>query len=105
MRTLEITWTNALQNRCYVCIHWSRVIYSVVIVWQSNPSISQFNSPCNEFTSVWPMFVYKTSLYISANHVTTTHKPIARKYNITLSSPTVDITTNEACNLWMLVLL
>ena len=40
------------------------------------------------------MFVYKTSLYISANHVTTTHKPIPRKYNITLSSPTIDITTN-----------
>ena len=41
---------------CYMCIQWSRVLYSVVITRQSNPPISQFNSPCNDFTSVWSMF-------------------------------------------------
>ena len=51
------TWTNTLQNRCYICIQWTCVIYSVVITWQSSPPISQFNSPRNEFTSVWSMFV------------------------------------------------
>ena len=57
--TLElITWPNILQNRCYMCIQWTRVLYSVVITWQSDPPISQFNSPCNELTSVWSMFVY-----------------------------------------------
>ena len=30
-----------------MCIQWKRVLYSVVITWQSNPPISQFNSPCN----------------------------------------------------------
>jgi len=54
------TWTNALQNRCYMCIQRTCVLYSVVITWQSNPPISQFNSPYNEFTSVWSMFVYNT---------------------------------------------
>jgi len=43
-----------------MCIQWTRVIYSVVIAWQSNPPILQFNSPCDEFTSVWSMFVYNT---------------------------------------------
>ena len=38
-----ITWTNALQNRCYMCIQWTSVLYFVVITWQSNPPISQFN--------------------------------------------------------------
>ena len=51
-------WTNAIQNRCYMCIQWTRVLYSVVITWHSIQPISQFNSPCNEFTSVWSMFVY-----------------------------------------------
>jgi len=41
-----------------MCIQWTRVVNSVVITRQSNPRISQFNSPCNEFTSVWSMFVY-----------------------------------------------
>ena len=27
----KLIWTNALQNRCYMCIQWSRVLYSVVI--------------------------------------------------------------------------
>ena len=31
--------------------------FSIVITRQSNPSISQFNSLFNEFTSFWPMFV------------------------------------------------
>jgi len=41
-----------------MCIPWTRVLYSVVITRQSNPLISKFNSPCNEFTSVWSMCVY-----------------------------------------------
>ena len=32
-----------------MCLQWSRVLYHVII--------SQFNSPCNEFTSAWPMCV------------------------------------------------
>ena len=44
----------------YICIQWTWVLCSVVITWQSNPPISQFNSPCNEFTSFWWMFVYNT---------------------------------------------
>jgi len=36
---------------CYMCIQWSRVLYSVVKTWQSNPPILQFNRPCNEFTN------------------------------------------------------
>jgi len=44
-------------------IQWTRVLYSVVITRQSNPPISQFNSPCNEFTSVWSMFLYTTRRY------------------------------------------
>jgi len=33
-------------------------LYYVVITWQSNQPISQFNIQCNEFTSFWSMFVY-----------------------------------------------
>ena len=55
-------WTNVLQNRCYMCLQWTRVLYSVVITRQSNPLISQFNSSCNEFTlSVWSMCLYNNS--------------------------------------------
>ena len=43
-----------------VCIQWTRVLYSVVITRQSNAPISQFNSPCNVFTSLRSMFVYNT---------------------------------------------
>ena len=46
-----------LQNRCYMCIQWTRVLYYVVITQQSNSPISQFNSLCNEFMIVWSMFV------------------------------------------------
>mgnify|MGYP007133655196 CR=1 FL=1 len=42
-------------------IQIARVLYSGVITWQSIPAISQFNSPCNEFTSFWLMFVYTIS--------------------------------------------
>jgi len=35
-----------------MCIHRTRVLYSVVITRQSNQPISQFNSLCNEFTIV-----------------------------------------------------
>ena len=45
-----------------MCIHWTHVLYSVVITRQSNPPISQFNSPCNEFTSVRSMFVCNSFL-------------------------------------------
>ena len=49
---------------CYkignMCIQWTHALYSVVITCHSNPPISQFNSPCNEFTTVWSMFVYNT---------------------------------------------
>ena len=45
---------------CYMCIQWTRVLYSVVITWTSNLPISQF-SPCNEFKSVWSMCVYNTT--------------------------------------------
>ena len=37
-------------------IQWIRVLNSIVITQQSNPPISQFNNPCNEFMSVWSMF-------------------------------------------------
>ena len=40
------------------CVYNEHVLYSVVITWKSNPPISQFNSLCNEFTSVWSMFLY-----------------------------------------------
>jgi len=40
-----------------MCKQWTHVLYSVVITLQSNSPSSQFNSLCNEFTSVWPMFV------------------------------------------------
>jgi len=45
-----------------MCIQWTRVLYSVVLTGQSNPPISQFNTPCNEFTSVWSMFVYNNRI-------------------------------------------
>jgi len=52
-----------------MCIQWTLVLYSVVITQQS----TQFNSPCNEFMSVWSMFVYN-NIYIEAvsfyNYVT-----------------------------------
>ena len=48
----QITWSNALQNRCYICIQWTHVLYSVVKTWKSNPPISQFKRPCNECMSV-----------------------------------------------------
>ena len=43
----------------HLCIQWTHVPYSVVIT--SYPPISQFSSPCIEFTSVWSMFVYNTT--------------------------------------------
>jgi len=46
-----------------MCVQWTRVLYSVVITGQSNPPISQFNSTCNGFMSVWSMFVYSTRHY------------------------------------------
>ena len=54
---------NALQNRCYMCIQWTRVLYSVVITRQCNPHISQINSLCNKLTSFWSMFVYNNGQF------------------------------------------
>ena len=55
------------KKRCYTCIQWTRVLYSVVITQQSNPPISQFNRPCYECTSVWSMFVYNKALTQNVN--------------------------------------
>jgi len=52
-----------IKNRCYMCIQWRCVLYSVVITGQSNPPISKFNSPYNEFTSVSSMFVYNSCVH------------------------------------------
>ena len=41
-----------------MCLQWAHVLYSVVRTWQSNPPISHYNSLCNEFSSVWSIFVY-----------------------------------------------
>ena len=46
---------------------WTCVLYHVVITWQSNPPISQFNSPCNEFTSVWSLCVYNITMWHTAS--------------------------------------
>ena len=54
---------NALQSRWYMCIQWTRVLYSVVITRQSNPPISKFNSLCNKLTSFWSMFVYNNGQF------------------------------------------
>ena len=44
------------------CVYIGHGLYTaVVITRQSNPPISQFNRPCNEFTSFWSMFVYNSS--------------------------------------------
>ena len=55
-------WVHRHMNykRWYMWIQWTRVLYSIVITWQSSPPISQLNSMCNAFTSVWSMFVYNT---------------------------------------------
>jgi len=53
-------WNELHGTMPYECIQWTRVIYSVVITWQSNPPISQFNRPCREFTCVWSMFSRNT---------------------------------------------
>ena len=42
------------------CVY--NVLYSVVTTSQTNPLISQFNGPCNEFMSVWSMFLYNRCL-------------------------------------------
>ena len=56
-----------LQNKFHRQMHYKigvtyvynrHVFYTVVITRQSNPPISTFSSLCNEFTSVWSMFVY-----------------------------------------------
>ena len=55
-----------------MCIQWTCVLYSVVITWQSYRPISQFNSPCTEFKSVWSMFVYNNQKH-ATNKTATTH--------------------------------
>ena len=49
-----------------MCIQWKRVLYS-------NPPISQFNSLCNKFTSIWSMFVYTTNDRFGIRVVDTEH--------------------------------
>ena len=63
-----------------MCLQWTRVLYSIVIPQQSNPPISQFNSPNNEFTSGWSMFVYNK--YGEKN----THKTITQLKTIMMAS-------------------
>ena len=55
MTTLtRYSWINYMdQNRCYMCILQTSALYFVVITWQYNPPISQFNNLCHEFMSVW----------------------------------------------------
>ena len=52
-----------------MCIPWTRVLYSVVITWQSNPPISQFNSQCNEFTCFWSMFIYNNIINMCSFYI------------------------------------
>ena len=49
-------------------------LYYVVLTWQCNQPISQFSSACNEFMSVWSMFVYnrKGEKYICRSYICTT---------------------------------
>ena len=48
-----------------MCIQWPRVLYSIVITWPSNPHISQFSRPCNEFTNGWSMLPCKKWYFCS----------------------------------------
>jgi len=68
-----------------MCIHWKRVLYSVVITRQSNTPISQFNSLCNEFTSVWTMFVYNTLKLFSPIFKQTGGNSPCRHYTVSQS--------------------
>ena len=55
---------------CVTYVYNGHVFYTrnyVVITRQSNPPISQFNSPCNEFTSFWSMFVYNIFIVFRQN--------------------------------------
>ena len=45
------------RSLCYSFVNYSNAVICL-ITWQSNLPISQFNRPCNEFTSVRSMFVY-----------------------------------------------
>ena len=67
-----------------MCIQWTHVLYSVVITRQSNPPISQFNSLCNEFTSVWSMFVYNTSIISIEQLKVTNNDKLHDSYNLLL---------------------
>ena len=41
-----------ITNRCYMCIQWKRDIHSnVLITWNSNPPISQFNRACSSWVN------------------------------------------------------
>ena len=58
-----------------MCIQWTRVLYSGVTTRHSNPHISQFNSPCNEFMSVWSMFEYNTKcgMFVDTRYINILH--------------------------------
>ena len=48
------------------CVYNGHVFYTLfVITQQSNPPISQYKRLCNEFTSVWSIFVYNTLVIIA----------------------------------------
>jgi len=53
-----------------MCIQLTHVSYSVVITWQSNPPISKSSRPCNEFKSVWSMFLCNTNTKPVSTHDT-----------------------------------
>ena len=62
MKTLTRSyWINyedqCIPNRCYMCIQWTCVIYSVVITWQSNPPFQ------NSTVGVTTSWVFGQRLY------------------------------------------
>ena len=63
---------------CDTCIYDGHVFYILHCknMTKTNPPISQFNSLCNEFTSVWSMVVYniKHAISIPAAFVNHNHK-------------------------------
>ena len=78
-----------LQNSCYMCIQWTHVLYSDVITCQSNPPISQFNCPCNKFTSAQSMFPYNKneSRHSPSNFLYTKHlndRPLLYQHGLKL---------------------
>ena len=80
-----IIWTNALKNRWYMCIQWTRVLNSI---WQHDPHVSQFNSLCNEFTSVWSMFAYNNRTMQDYNIAFTYRRVKVEVFKVVLNKDT-----------------